>query len=163
METKVSSESKDVIIGTDKPTVLIGERINPTGRKKLAAELETGDLDLVRKEALSQVRGGADIIDVTVGAAGVDAVEGVCGPPQSDASLAQARKHAGDVLVVWGGIAQDFLLEATGSAEFEAAVAAAVGEARVDDAAIIGVADRVPVAAELARLKAIPELIEAAM
>ena len=75
METKVSSEKKEVIIGTDKPTVLIGERINPTGRKKLAAALEAGDLDLVQKEAVSQVAGGADIIDVNVVTPGVDEVK----------------------------------------------------------------------------------------
>lgn len=74
METKVTSESREVIIGTSRPTVLIGERINPTGRKKLAASLEAGDLDLVRKEAVSQVAGGADIIDVNVVTAGVDEV-----------------------------------------------------------------------------------------
>lgn len=75
METKVSSENREIIIGTDRPTVLIGERINPTGKKKLAASLVAGDLDLVRKEAISQVAGGADIIDVNVVTAGVDEVE----------------------------------------------------------------------------------------
>ena len=95
--------------------------------------------------------------------AGVDAVEGVCGPPQSDASLAQAREHAGPTLALWGGIAQDVLLEATEQDDFEAAVAAAVSEAVVDDAAIIGVADRVPVQADLKRLEAIPELIRGAL
>ena len=96
-------------------------------------------------------------------AAGVDAVEGVCGPPQSDATLAQAREHAGASLVVWGGIAQDFLLEATEPDEFEAAVAAAAKEAHGDVAEIIGVADRVPADADLARLEAIPELVQGAL
>lgn len=94
-------------------------------------------------------------------AAGVDTVEGICGPPQSDASLAQARQHAGADLVAWGGIAQDFLLAATDPADFEAAVAVAVAEARADEGTIIGVADRVPTGADLTRLAAIPELIEA--
>lgn len=75
METKISSEKEEVIIGTDKPTVLIGERINPTGRKKLAAALAAGDLDLVQKEAVAQVAAGADIIDVNVVTPGVDEVE----------------------------------------------------------------------------------------
>jgi 5-methyltetrahydrofolate--homocysteine methyltransferase len=48
METKVGSAGTEIAIGTDKPTVLIGERINPTGRKKLAASLEAGDLSPVR-------------------------------------------------------------------------------------------------------------------
>lgn len=74
MKTIVSSEVKEVIIGNERPTVLIGERINPTGKKKLAAALQAGDLGLVRKEALSQVQAGADILDVNVGVAGVDEV-----------------------------------------------------------------------------------------
>lgn len=72
METKVSSPSKEVIIGDNQPTVLIGERINPTGKKKLAEALKAGDLEIVRKEALAQTQAGADIIDVNVGVFGID-------------------------------------------------------------------------------------------
>ena len=75
METKVSSASKEVKIGTSLPTVLIGERINPSGRKKLTEALRSGNLDMVRTEAISQVKAGADIIDVNVGATGVDEVD----------------------------------------------------------------------------------------
>jgi len=74
MKTMVSSPSKEVIIGDNQPTVLIGERINPTGKKKLADALKAGDLDTVRGEALAQVQAGADILDVNVGAFGVDEV-----------------------------------------------------------------------------------------
>lgn len=74
METKISSASREVIINSNGATVLIGERINPTGRKKLAAALQAGDLELVRQEALSQVEAQADVLDVNVGAAGVDEV-----------------------------------------------------------------------------------------
>jgi 5-methyltetrahydrofolate--homocysteine methyltransferase len=74
METIVSSPSKEVIIGDNQPTVLIGERINPTGKKKLAEALKAGDLEIVRKEALAQVQSGADILDVNVGTFGVDEV-----------------------------------------------------------------------------------------
>jgi 5-methyltetrahydrofolate--homocysteine methyltransferase len=74
METKVSSPSTEVIIGDSQPTVLIGERINPTGKKKLAEALKAGDLDVIRKEALAQVQAGADILDVNAGAFGVDEV-----------------------------------------------------------------------------------------
>ena len=74
METKVSSLSKEVIIGDNLPTVLIGERINPTGKKKMTEELKAGDLEIVRKEALAQVQAGADILDVNVGVFGVDEV-----------------------------------------------------------------------------------------
>jgi len=74
METKVSSAKKEVIISIDRPAVLIGERINPTGRKKLTEALKAGDLEIVRKEAIAQADAGADIIDVNVNAPGVDDV-----------------------------------------------------------------------------------------
>jgi len=74
METRVSSPTKEVIIGDDQPTVLIGERINPAGKKKLAEALKAGDLEIVRREALAQTQAGADIIDVNVSTFGVDEV-----------------------------------------------------------------------------------------
>ncbi len=75
METILKSAKKTVTISPEKPTVLIGERINPTGKKRLAAGLTEGNLDVVRKEALAQVEAGADVLDVNVGAAGVDEVD----------------------------------------------------------------------------------------
>jgi 5-methyltetrahydrofolate--homocysteine methyltransferase len=74
METKVSSPGREVVIGDNQPTVLIGERINPTGKKNLAGALKAGDLEVVRKEAMAQVQAGADILDVNVGTFGVDEV-----------------------------------------------------------------------------------------
>lgn len=74
METRVASPTKEVIIGDNRPTVLIGERINPAGKKKLAEALQAGNLDVVRSEALAQVQAGADILDVNVGTFGVDEV-----------------------------------------------------------------------------------------
>ncbi len=74
METRISSETKEVIIGHDRPTVLIGERINPSGKSKLAEELRKGNMEIVRKEALAQAHAGADIIDVNVSAFGVDEI-----------------------------------------------------------------------------------------
>jgi len=75
METILKSAHKTVIIGPEKPTVLIGERINPTGKKRLAAALSEGNLDIVRTEAEAQVEDGADVLDVNVGATGVDEVD----------------------------------------------------------------------------------------
>ncbi len=72
MKTRVSSATKEVLISDDQPTVLVGERINPTGKKKLAAALHTGNMGLVRREAIAQVQAGADILDVNVGASGID-------------------------------------------------------------------------------------------
>ena len=74
METILRSAKKSVVISPEKPTVLIGERINPTGKKRLAAALVEGNLDVVHKEALAQIEAGADVLDVNVGAAGVDEV-----------------------------------------------------------------------------------------
>jgi len=74
MHTIVSSATREVVIGDDRPTVLIGERINPTGRKKLAAALEAGNMEMLRREAVAQVEAGADILDVNVGSCGVDEV-----------------------------------------------------------------------------------------
>lgn len=71
MPTIVTGKDCEVKFGPGLPTVLIGERINPTGRKKLAARLATGGLDIVKEEAISQKLAGAEILDVNVGAPGV--------------------------------------------------------------------------------------------
>ncbi|MBL3570229.1 methyltetrahydrofolate--corrinoid methyltransferase [Rhodovulum sulfidophilum] len=65
--TVLESKSKTVVIGFDDPFCVIGERINPTGRKKLAAELEAGDFSTVEKDALEQVACGAMVLDVNAG------------------------------------------------------------------------------------------------
>ncbi len=75
MKTILKGTKTEVVIGHGLPTVILGERINPTGKKKLAAALVAGDLEIVRQEALAQVDAGADILDVNVGAAGVDEVD----------------------------------------------------------------------------------------
>ncbi|MFH0789575.1 MAG: dihydropteroate synthase [Pseudomonadota bacterium] len=72
LETIVKSPTKTVLIGPAHPLVIIGERLNPTGRKKLALALEAGDLKHLQKEARKQVRAGARILDVNVGLSGVD-------------------------------------------------------------------------------------------
>ena len=74
METRVSSITREVVIGDGQPTVLIGERINPAGKKKLAEALKAGNLEIVRSEALAQVEAGADILDINVSSFGVDEV-----------------------------------------------------------------------------------------
>ncbi len=66
--TVIESKTKTVVIGFDEPFCVIGERINPTGRKKLAAELEQGDFSTVEKDALEQVACGAMVLDVNSGA-----------------------------------------------------------------------------------------------
>ena len=66
-QTILESKTKTAIIGFDQPFCVIGERINPTGRKKLAAELEAGDFSTVEKDALAQVAAGASVLDVNAG------------------------------------------------------------------------------------------------
>ncbi len=67
METVISSPSKTIIIGPDRPFTIIGERINPTGRKQLAAEMAAGDYSRVEQDVLAQVAAGAHMLDVTAG------------------------------------------------------------------------------------------------
>jgi len=65
--TVISSAKKEVIIGFDRPFCVIGERINPTGRKKLAAEMKAGDFSTVEADTLAQVAAGAHMLDVNAG------------------------------------------------------------------------------------------------
>lgn len=66
-DTVVSSATKEVVIGFERPFVIIGERINPTGRKLLAAEMAAGDYSRVKADALAQVAAGAHMLDVNAG------------------------------------------------------------------------------------------------
>ena len=66
-DTVVSSETREVVIGFERPFVLIGERINPTGRRLLAEEMKKGDFTRVETDALSQVGAGAQMLDVNAG------------------------------------------------------------------------------------------------
>jgi hypothetical protein len=144
------------------PDNLDGQFISPTvfqaylaGSYRLTAEVlhERG------KRLVVHVGGPVKRLLELLAHAGVDALEGVAGPPQGDASLSRARAVAGPGLTLWGGIPQDFLLEARDREEFEAAVRQAAREAQADPRMILGVADRVPADAELGRLEAIPGLI----
>src|SRR5271169_4577363 len=66
-DTVISSATKEVVIGFDRPFVIIGERINPTGRKILAAEMLAGDFSRVEADARAQVEAGAHMFDVNAG------------------------------------------------------------------------------------------------
>ncbi|CAB4825857.1 MAG: methyltetrahydrofolate cobalamin methyltransferase [Actinobacteria bacterium] len=67
MHTVLSSPNKTVTIGHDQPFCIIGERINPTGRKKFQLELREGNLSAIEKDVIAQVAGGADVLDVNMG------------------------------------------------------------------------------------------------
>ena len=66
-KTVLSSATREVAIGFDQPFIMIGERINPTGRKLLAAEMKEGNYDRVVSDALAQVAAGAQMLDVNAG------------------------------------------------------------------------------------------------
>jgi len=66
-DTVLSSATREVVIGHDRPFTVIGERINPTGRKALAAQMASGDFSTVLAEAVEQVQAGAHLLDVNAG------------------------------------------------------------------------------------------------
>ncbi|HLY51154.1 MAG TPA: dihydropteroate synthase [Solirubrobacteraceae bacterium] len=75
MDTVLRSRSKTVTIGSEQPFCIIGERINPTGRKQFAEQLRAGELSTVTTDALAQVEAGADVLDVNAGIPLVDEPE----------------------------------------------------------------------------------------
>jgi hypothetical protein len=89
---------------------------------------------------------------------GVDCAQGVCGAPQGDCTLGQARAACGSAMTLWGGIPQDVLLESSTQEEFETAARAAFAEAGADPHAVVGVADRIPVEALPGRLEDLARL-----
>jgi 5-methyltetrahydrofolate--homocysteine methyltransferase len=74
MQTLLKSGRKTVVIDAEGPFVIIGEKINPTGRKKLAAALQAGDFDYVKSLAQNQIAAGAEVLDINVGVPGLDDV-----------------------------------------------------------------------------------------
>src|SRR4051812_44704388 len=75
MDTVLESRTKSVVIGSGKPFCIIGERINPTGRKSFQAQLQAGDLSQLDVDVPEQIAGGADMLDVNVGDPLADEVE----------------------------------------------------------------------------------------
>ncbi|HSB67383.1 MAG TPA: dihydropteroate synthase [Anaerolineales bacterium] len=72
LTTLISSKTETVEVNRANPTVIIGERINPTGRKLMLKALQEGDFDVVRRDAKNQVEAGAKILDVNAGVPGAD-------------------------------------------------------------------------------------------
>jgi len=72
LDTILSSRSREVVVSFERPFVIIGERINPTGRKVLAAEMKEGKMDRVRSDAIAQVAAGAHMLDVNAGIPAAD-------------------------------------------------------------------------------------------
>ena len=74
-DTVISSATREIVIGFDRPFVIIGERINPTGRKKFQEQLRVEDLSAVEIDVAQQIAGGAMMLDVNMGAPLIDEVK----------------------------------------------------------------------------------------
>jgi 5-methyltetrahydrofolate--homocysteine methyltransferase len=72
VETVLSSRGREVVVSIDRPFVIVGERINPTGRKVLAAEMKVGKMDRVRADAIAQAAAGAHMLDINAGIPALD-------------------------------------------------------------------------------------------
>lgn len=116
MITTVRGAGRTVRMGADLPIAIIGERINPTGRKQLAAALVAGDLSLLREDALQQVQAGAEVLDINVGVPGGD----------EPALLAAAVREAQAVVDV------PLCIDTANPAALEAALAVYQGKALVN-------------------------------
>ncbi|HSN73929.1 MAG TPA: hypothetical protein VL334_02415 [Anaerolineae bacterium] len=156
---QIASLPSPIVVSPDN---LDAQFISPAFFKRyLAASYRrTADLLYAHDKVLLAGTGGPiRKLVAPLAAAGVDGLEGVSGPPQSDATLAEARSLAGPDFTLWGGIPQDALLSDFDQQDFEAIVVQAAREASALPRAILGVADVVPVHADLSRLHAIPTLI----
>jgi len=129
------------------PDNLDGQFISPAAfDEHLAASYArvAGAMHRGGKAVVVHVGGPAARLLPRLAASGIDCVEGVCGAPQGDSPLPEARAAVGPGLVLWGGIAQDLLLPARTDAEFRASADEAFAQAARDPAIVAGVADRVP-------------------
>ncbi len=156
---EVASLTGDIVFSPDN---LDGQFISPRMFKKHLAgsyRRTAAVLHEQNKQFVVHVGGPIRHLVKPLAEAGIDGIEGIAGPPQSNATLAEARELAGPNVTLWGGIAQDVLVETYEQELFSAAVEQAVGEARGDSRMILGVADRVPANANLERLMMLQSLI----
>ena len=156
---QIAGLAGDVLLAPDN---LDGQYISPRVFREQMAESYRRTADATHAQGkLLVVHAGGPVRRLLplLAQAGVDVVEGVAPPPQSDATLAEARAAAGPDLILWGGIPQDLLLPERDESEFEAVVKEAAIQAAQDGRTIVGIADRVPVNADIARLQAMSRLI----
>lgn len=147
----------DLLLAADN---LDGQYISPRNFKEHMAGGYAAVTAIARaagKPLVVHVGGPAKRLAPLLCQAGVDGIEGIAGPPQGDATLAEARAAAGPDVTLWGGIPQDMLIAEREEAEFEAAVRDALAQSEGGSRMILGVADRVPPDAELGRLRKLSE------
>lgn len=137
-DTVLSSHKKEVIIGFERRFVMIGERINPTGRKLLAAEMAAGDYTRVIADALAQVEAGAQMLDVNAGIPLAD----------EPAILAEAIKRVQEVTDV------PLSIDSSIVAALEAGLAVYKGKALVNS--VTGEEDRLETVLPLVKNMALP-------
>jgi 5-methyltetrahydrofolate--homocysteine methyltransferase len=129
LETILRSKSHEVVIGAERPFVIIGERINPTRRKSLAESLAAGDFKVALKDAQAQVTAGAHVLDVNAGVPGAD-------EPRLLADLTRALMEAVDVPLCFDSANPAALDAALSVYQGKALINSTTGEAKMLDAVL---------------------------
>ncbi len=158
LAAEIAALPGDLLLAADN---LDGQYVSPRNFREYMAGGYAATAAIARgagKPLVVHVGGPAKRLAPLLCQSGVHAIEGIAGPPQSDATLAEAREAAGPDLTLWGGVSQDMLIAEHEDEAFERAVKAALAQAAGDPRIIIGVADRVPPEAELGRLRRLVEL-----
>jgi hypothetical protein len=159
LAAEIAALPGDLLLAADN---LDGQYVSPRGFKEYMASSYAATAGIARaagKPLVVHVGGPAKRLAPLLQQAGVDGIEGIAGPPQSDATLAEARESAGPDLTLWGGVSQDMLIAEHDAAAFEAAARAALEQTRGESRMILGVADRVPPDAGVARLRRLVEMV----
>jgi hypothetical protein len=144
------------------PDNLDGQFISPKAFQEYLAESYGRSAEILHRQdkfLLVHIGGPVRHLLPLLAASGVDGLEGIASAPQSDVSLTEARDIVGPELTLWGGIPQDYLLPTYDDASFKTAVQDTIQAVEGDSRMIIGVADRVPVAAEWNRIGTIQDLV----
>lgn len=144
------------------PDNLDGQFVSPKAFDMHIAESYRGTSDLLHrngKRLVVHIGGPIRRLLAPLAEAGVDGLQGIAGPPQSDVPMMEARDLVGPETVLWGGISQDYLLSTYEQDQFESLVGQAVAEIQGEPRVILGVSDKVPVNAVVERLGYIKEII----
>ena len=153
---QISQLPGDVILA---PENLDGQFISPRVFDRYFADSYRVTVEILDRPLLVHVGGPVSRLLARLSSVGVSGAEGVCGPPQGDTTLFEARSLAGPAFTLWGGIPQDILTDVHLEVAFEESVRQAVRESSHDGRVILGIADRVPPFADLNRLERLPALI----